>query len=86
MYAELYEMRREDLDKGKVKRTKKSIKQMNDLARNVITSAKTVTAFIYAIPADDKARFEYLQGLLNMELQCASKYAKLVETDHEVAM
>ena len=68
MYAELYEMRKEDIDKGTVKRTKKNIKQLNDLARSVIECAKTVTAFIYSIPADDKARFEYLQGLLNMEL------------------
>ena len=43
MYAELYEMRKEDLDKGRTKRNKKNVKQLNDLARKVIDCARFVT-------------------------------------------
>ena len=39
---------------------------------------------IYALEEDVK--FDYLQAVLNMELQCASKYAKLIENDTNVAI
>lgn len=84
IYAELYDLRRDDIDKGKVKRTKAKIVELNNLARKTIECSKAVTKVIYAIEEDSK--FDYLQAVLNMELQCASKYAKLVETDNEIAI
>ena len=84
IYAELFDMKTEDLMKGTVKRSKKSIKEVNDLARNTIECAKEVSKVIYK--TEDDSKFEYLQAVLNMELQCASKYAKLIETDIDVAI
>ena len=84
IYAELYDLRKDDLDKNRVKRTKARIVQLNDLARKTITCSKAVTKVIYAI--EESTKFDYLQAVLNMELQCASKYAKLVENDHDVAI
>lgn len=66
MYAELFDMRNEDLVNGKTKRTKKTITQTNDLARKTIECSREVTKVIYAIEEDSK--FEYLQAVLNMEL------------------
>lgn len=43
-----------------------------------------MTKVIYKIEEDTK--FEYLQAVLNMELQCASKYAKIVENDTGAAI
>lgn len=84
IYAELYDLRKEDLDKGKVKTTKKTVLAVNDLARKTIDTSRVVVKVIYAI--EDEAKFDYLQAALNMELQCASKYAKLVESNMDVAI
>ena len=43
-----------------------------------------MTKVIYAM--EDDTKFDYLQAVLNMELQCASKYAKLAESNIEVAI
>lgn len=66
MYSELYDLRKEDMDKNKVKRTKKTIKQLNDLARKTIECSKEVTKVIYA--AEEDSKYDYLQAVLNMEL------------------
>ena len=84
IYAELYDLRNEDMTKGTVKRTKAKVVELNGLARSCIETSKEVTKVIYAI--EDEAKFDYLQAVLNMELQCASKYAKLVENDTEISI
>jgi len=84
MYAELYDMRKDDIDQNRVKRTKARIVEANDLARKCIDCSRLVTKVIYAI--EDDSKFDYLQAVLNMELQSASKFAKLVENDPVVAM
>ena len=66
MYAELYDMRHDDIAKHGVKRTKAKVVQMNELANKVITCSKEVTKVIYAL--DDDGKFDYLQAVLNMEL------------------
>lgn len=80
IFAELYDLRTEDLSKGTVKKSKAKIVQLNELAKNCIETSKEVTMVIYAI--EDETKYDYLQAVLNMELQCASKYAKLVEADY----
>ena len=84
IYSELYDMRKDDIDMNRVKKTKARIVETNDLARKCIECSRSVTKVIYAI--EDDSKFEYLQAVLNMELQCASKFAKLVEKDPLVAM
>ena len=58
MYAELYDMRSEDITKHGVKRTKAKVVQMNELARKVIDISRAVTKVIYEI--EDEAKFDYL--------------------------
>lgn len=81
MYSELYDLRTEDINNGTVKRTKTKLLQINELARNCIDCAQEVTKVIYAV--DEDSKYDYLQAVLNMELQCASKYSKLLENDPE---
>jgi len=66
IYAELYDLHKDDLDKNRVKRTKARIVQLNDLARKTIECSKEVTKVIYAI--EENTKFDYLQAVLNMEL------------------
>ena len=84
VYAELYDMRKEDLEKSRVKKTKARIIETNNLARKCIECSREVTKVIYAI--DEDSKYDYLQAVLNMELQCASKFAKLIESDTGVAI
>ena len=84
MYAELYDLRTEDISNGSVKRTKARVVQLNEYARSCITCSKEVTSIIYKI--DEEGKFDYLQAVLNMELQCASKYSKLIESDPAVTI
>ena len=66
MYAELYDLRKDDLDKNRVKPTRAKIVQLNDYARKTIECSKAVTKVIYAI--DEDSKYDYLQAVLNMEL------------------
>jgi len=84
IYAELYDLRNEDLTNGTAKRTKAKLLQLNEYARKCIECAQDVTKVIYAI--DDEGKFDYLQAVLNMELQCASKYSKLMESDTAISI
>lgn len=84
LYAETFDLKTEDLMQGKTKKTKKTIGVVNDLARKVISCSKDVTKAIYKV--EEASKFDYLQVVLNMELQCASKYAKLVESDPNIAI
>lgn len=66
IYAELYDLRKDDMDKNRVKRTKARIVQLNEYARKTIACSKAVTKVIYAI--EEVTKFDYLQAVLNMEL------------------
>ena len=66
IYAELYDLRNEDMTKGTVKRTKAKLIELNGLAKSCIETSKEVTKVIYAI--EDEAKYDYLQAVLNMEL------------------
>lgn len=58
--------------------------QLNELAKSCIHCSREVTSVIYKI--DDDGKFDYLQAVLNMELQCASKFSKLIEADPAVSI
>ena len=77
IYSEIYELRNMDLDEGKVKRTKARVLEVNAIARNCIKYSHILCTTVYE--SDDK--FGFVQAVLNMELQCASKYSKIVEKD-----
>ena len=66
MYAELYDLRQEDITEGRVKRNKARVLQLNEYARNCIQCSRAVTKVIYEI--DEDSKFDYLQAVLNMEL------------------
>ena len=65
-----------------MKKTKKRINELNSLLKNSIENGREVCKVLSA--HEDK--FDYLQAILNMELACASRYGKLVETDFDKAI
>ena len=66
-----------DIDEGKVKRTKARVLEVNAVAKKCIYYSQILCDTVYK----SEEKFGFVQAVLNMELQCASKYAKLVEKD-----
>jgi len=76
-YSCLFDLQLEDLQSGRVKKSKKAYEKLNKQARLCIENTKYVTDIVYK--SDDK--FDYLQAVLNMELQSATKWTKIIEGD-----
>ena len=83
IYGDMYEYKFADLESGKVKKTKKRINELNSLLRTSIENAREVTT---ALSSNEENKFEYLAAIVNMELQCASRYGKIIENDWDKAI
>ena len=73
IYGDIFDLHWNAIAQGQVKPTKKRQAEANAACLAQIEHAKFVSASIYK-SAD---KFEYLQAVLNMELQAASRYTKL---------
>lgn len=74
IFADLHDLKIMQIQSGKVKPSKRRSKEINEACQNSITHALKVAEYITA--AADK--WDYVQAYLNMTLQAASKYTKLI--------
>lgn len=77
-YSFKFDLLYEPLSEGKQKATKRIKAECNAACLKSIEHAKYVVDTIYK-SEDDK--FEYVQAVINMELQAASRYTKIFPVD-----
>jgi hypothetical protein len=71
IYGDLYEI--------EIKKPKKSMNNINNIAEKAIKNANVFTSIVYT--KDDNEKFEYLNTMLNLELSVASKLTKWLTAD-----
>ena len=72
IYAEVYEL--------ELQREKKNLKKLNQLAMKSIQNGSVFTDIIYK-KDDPEEKFEYIQTMLNLELNTGSKLTKYITAD-----
>ena len=73
IYGDLYEI--------EIKKPKKSMDRINDIATKAMKNANEFTKIVYTKEPEEK--FEYVQTMLNLELSVASKLTKWFTADFE---